>query len=512
MSRFRAGAGGLSPVAIALSGIVVGAIAGAAVAVTMGHADARVLLAAVLAADLIALSLLSPSAGIVATMIALVALGLVRRLLIPVTGWSAYDPLLLVGPVVACVLAVRPDGGPDDGSGRPLPVLVVGLIGLSCLEVLNPGSGGILTGASGLLFVAAPLVWFFVGHRLLSDRLAHTVLIVALVAGGLAAVYGLWQSGPGLPPWDMEWLRIKGPLYSSLNVGGAIRAFGPFSSAAEYDAYLGVATVVALALILHGRPWLLTLLPLLGWALILESSRGGVVLSLAAFLVMAALRARRGPLALLVLGAGLALVAGLEYAFSGSIGAIAATTANPFVAHQLAGLADPLNPQRSTLLLHVQLIQTGLLQGLSHPLGLGPGATTLAALDVPQIAAGTEVDLSNEFVSLGIPGGLLYAIVVLLVLIKAVRLALARRDMASVALAGLLIVTFGQWLNGAYYAVSPLTWLLIGWLSARQLPRRAGVQVGLGSTSGRLWRRWHSADPGRRDVPAGPGPRPLRVR
>jgi len=58
-------------------------------------------------------------------------------------------------------------------------------------------------------------------------------------------------------------------------------------------------------------------------------------------------------------------------------------------------------------------------------------------------------------------------------LAAACRLALRRRDAVSLGTVGVLIVCFGQWLNGGYYALSPLVWLLIGsigrslWLASR---------------------------------------------
>jgi hypothetical protein len=41
------------------------------------------------------------------------------------------------------------------------------------------------------------------------------------------------------------------------------------------------------------------------------------------------------------------------------------------------------------------------------------------------------------------------------------------------AIAGVLIVTFGQWLNGGQYAVAPLLWLLIGRVSRQWVRRTA---------------------------------------
>ena len=37
-------------------------------------------------------------------------------------------------------------------------------------------------------------------------------------------------------------------------------------------------------------------------------------------------------------------------------------------------------------------------------------------------------------------------------------------------LLGILVITIGQWLNGSYYAVSALVWILLGWLAAQRRP------------------------------------------
>ena len=47
------------------------------------------------------------------------------------------------------------------------------------------------------------------------------------------------------------------------------------------------------------------------------------------------------------------------------------------------------------------------------------------------------------------------------------------RDAVSLAALGtLVILTFGQWLNGGFYAVSPLIWLTAGFVVACEQGRR----------------------------------------
>jgi hypothetical protein len=56
--------------------------------------------------------------------------------------------------------------------------------------------------------------------------------------------------------------------------------------------------------------------------------------------------------------------------------------------------------------------------------------------------------------------------VVLTSLLAALRRAVERHDGVSLATFGMLLVVFGQWLNGGYYAISPLVWFAIGFLVA----------------------------------------------
>lgn len=430
----------------------------------------RILVALLLVTGLVLIALRSPRACVVALMVFLTVLGLLRRLLIPIAGWSMYDPLLLVCPAITLFLLL---GGREEplALGR-LPALIAGLIGIAVLEVFNPQGGGVLAGAAGLLFVAVPVLWFFIGRRLADDRLILALLGVVLVGAGPVAVYGLWQTSFGLPPWDAAWVSLGG--YTALHVGDVIRAFSSFSSSAEYTVFLSFAVIVVVARVLEARRWtmlllpLLALVPLLVWALLVASARGPIVGVLAALLVMGGLRAGSIRRMVVILVTGLGVLGALDYLLGARLGEIAATSADPLLAHQLGGLADPLNPQKSTLLDHVQLIGAAFLQGVSHPLGLGTASVTLAASKFSQGPVGSEFDISDAFVSFGLVGGILYLAIVVMALAQAGRLAFRRRDLASLAAAGMLTVSCGHWHTGEYYLISPLVWLLIGWVSSHR--------------------------------------------
>lgn len=413
-----------------------------------------------------------PRATAITVLIMLPFIALIRRVLLEFTPWASTDPILLVGPALIAVVLFRlfslerREIAPDRLSKFVLLMLV-----LSVLEAFNPRGGGVRAGATSLLFTVVPLSWFFIGREF-GDRRSLRLLFVGITCGGgLIAVYGLVQSFSGLFAWDRVWVAQHG--YAALNVNGVIRAFGTFSSAAEYATFLGVAIVVCFAYGLASRIYLLGLVPVLGAALFFESGRSAMITALAG--VVAVFAARRGTYsrALMTLGVCVGLV-GAAFIFGrASLLHSASSSGNPLVTHALGGLADPFNSQQSTLSGHLSLFQGGLRAGLD-PVGHGTASTTLASQEAAPAAGqastarSTEVDLSNVFVSYGLFGGSAYVATVLLALAAALRVAVTRRDEVSLASLGVLVATLGQWLNGGFYAVSPIVWFVVGALAARR--------------------------------------------
>jgi hypothetical protein len=174
---------------------------------------------------------------------------------------------------------------------------------------------------------------------------------------------------------------------------------------------------------------------------------------------------RRGTAAAIIVVGLLATVGALQV-LGPSLAARARGSGNPLVAHQVGGVIDPLNPKQSTLLVHLALVGNGIRLAATHPLGVGTAATNIASVKLGggyNAGAATEVDVSNAFVALGIPGGFLYLAIIVLVLRLTARRYLNDRDPLVLAVLGLLIVTLGQWLNGGNYVLAPLVWLMIGW-------------------------------------------------
>lgn len=426
----------------------------------------RLTIAAAFVAMALALAQRRPAAGALVTLLALPFEALVRRLLIAQSGVPSNDPLILVGPAVSIVLCfglfvVRRRPLITDGLSK----LMLGFVALSGLELGNPAGGGLVVALGGLLFLTVPLLWFFLGRELGSPSLARTLLGAMVAVATVVAVYGLWQSQVGLPPWDRAWVEAKG--YAALNVGPSLRAFATFPSNQEYALWLAGAIAVACTLAVTGRGRFVLAAPLLVTALVFASLRSALVLCFLAIAVAVGVRSRRLPVAVAVV----ILALGLGYAAVRLYGGAAqsASSGNPLLERQVSGIANPFNSNQSTLNVHLQMLVDGVRAGIGSPLGHGPGAVNLAGAklgdDAASAGGSTEIDASNAFVALGLPGGLLFIAIVIAAFRGVVRRYLAGEPLALAVLA-LLVVCLSQWLIGGLYALLPLLWFLLGWASA----------------------------------------------
>jgi hypothetical protein len=457
--------------------------------VVAGGAWIRVVGAMAVAGLLIAIARSRPGLAIVATLVYLVFLAMLRRLLLPAAPWVSADPMLLVAPLVASTLIVRAFiSGQRRWAPDAISKGVLVLLAITLAEVFNPQGGGISAGISGLMFMAVPLLWFFVGREYLDDRAVERIMVVIVALGSVVACYGLWQILVGNPPWDANWLRTPGASqFSSLNVGGKLRAFGTFSGFLEYALFLGVALAVAVTLFLQGKRAAAIPIPLLAVALFLASGRAPLITAVFAIVVVVGLRTGRPVRALVITVVAIGVtIAALHFGGSSLSGASPGSGA--LVSHQLSGFANPLDPSSSTLLVHLQLVVEGVKSSLSHPYGQGTAVTNGAAGvirggatrdnglgNAPAVGAGssaTDMDISNAFVAFGIVGGAIYLLLVLFIIVQGVRAYFAGNP-EVLAVVAILVVGVGQWTNGGNYALASLIWMLAGVVAARahQLPR-----------------------------------------
>ena len=240
---------------IVLFGLLVAALFGVLLAASV---SLHVLLALAVCPLVVAVVWMSPRSTILGLAFWLIALGMVRRLVGSGSSGGLGDPLLLVGPAVLLLLFLVASGR---GALRQRSRLAnaIGLLSLLVLvEALNPFQGGLLVGLAGLLFMLVPMLAFWVGRSLLDDVTLRRLFQLVAVLSVVSAIYGLIQQFVGFPSWDERWITSSG--YVALNVGnGVTRAFGNFSSAQEYAAFLSVGLVILVSSLQKVRRVLLPL-------------------------------------------------------------------------------------------------------------------------------------------------------------------------------------------------------------------------------------------------------------
>ena len=425
----------------------------------------RGLLAAVIFGLIGMLLIFSPRMGVSALLIFLAVIGGVRRWLIPFLGYTTTDPLVLVGPALAGLFFLNLLATRTVPKDTRLARLQMWFVGFMVLEILNPLQGGITVGIAGALFYIVPILWYFLGRRFGSVILMKQVFKVTVGIAIVASLYGLYQTWFGYLPSETAWMQLSG--MGALSVGGTLRAFSFFTSFAEYSWVLCIAIVVLWAAALRRNYIALVPVPLLALAVFLESGRGCVISTLAACVAIWAVQGRtmkswipRGALALVLTIIG--LVVSLQQIQQQSFSA----QTSDLVAHQTSGLLNPLDAKSSTAGIHSAMILGGVVQGFKTPLGEGLGATTLAAAKFDGAGAGTELDISNMFASLGFIGGFLYLAIIITIFITAVKYWNVTRTGISLSILGILVLMTGQWLTGAQYSTAFLIWFSIGALDS----------------------------------------------
>lgn len=391
----------------------------------------------------------------------LVFLGLIRRLLIPLAGWSEFDPILLVGP--GCAFMIWFNGKKSAPRKRDaICVLVIFFMIWVGAQIVNPLGGGVMKNALGSIYWLPPLFWFFVGRTF--DAEEHRKLPNLII--GLAipvAIHGLYQTYFGLLPFELSWVGLSSIGSSIFLDNFQIRSFGPLTSPQEYGAFLSVAICFLWAKILtqptHRLPKL-GLFLFLYFAMFMQGSRSIFLLNIILVIVTTMIWTRNKGVRILM---PCAVAAAVVYtttlpppARDGSTAAKAAIT------HQLQGI---LNPGESSAETHIEAIQRGFNESWIFPFGRGTSGSTPVARKLGGPAQGTDFDVSNIFGHFGIPAGAVYILFLALIVMGAWRQFRFQRDAYSLAMLGFLIAIFGHVYNGGLYAVSTILWIALGGMS-----------------------------------------------
>ncbi|WP_040952937.1 hypothetical protein [Gorillibacterium massiliense] len=425
----------------------------------------RMLLAIGLGLIFYAISLIKPNKALIAMFILLPILGFIRRALIPFAGWSGFDPIVAIVPGMVCFFGFnyyyerffRKQLELDDSKFFSL---VRWLLFVHIMQVFNPMQGSLLAGMAGAMFYITPLMWMTLSRQHFSEKMMIRFIKVIPIIACILALYGLKQIYLGFYSFEITWMNMTN--YSSLNVQGMMRAISTFTSANEYAQFLSISAVICWAFMLKANssklPFLLPL-PLLFYAIFMTSQRGAALTTMIAISLLSILSARTRKSRTIVTIVTLLITTGAY---------IAIININPndnaLIAHQVDGLANPLDDEHSTVGLHWKIIMDGFVRGLTNPLGYGLGTGSIAGAKLGSGVIGTEVDLTNILISDGIIGFVLYFFIIVKGLKSAYRLYKLDNSPLSFAIWGILISTIGGWCIGGNYSTAALIWICIGYM------------------------------------------------
>jgi len=395
-------------------------------------------------------------------------LGLIRRELIPSIGYQSNEPLTLIGAAVGTLLFIR------IASNRWITVknitnkLAIALLVVMILQIFNPKQGGILVGLGGALFYIGPLMWFFVGRHHGGKQTLATIGTVLLITSIIAAMVGLRQQFGEMSNVERYWMVVS--KYKQFLTNDVVRVFGASLSFGEYVTIMSMGAMVAWARFLQRK--YLYALPFIFIAatIFLSSSRAGVVMLLAGCIISWSFLDKRAVTRIprIILGVAIG-VAGLLIGLNQTRVLNLDRNAAIFVDHQVEGLTNPLGSERSTAAKHAGLVEIGFTSGIRNPIGQGLGSTTIAGrrfsqggTDSEDGTFSTELDFTNIIVSTGFVGGIIYMILMGRISWVIIKLWDIGRSSSSLEWIAIAVVTFGNWLQGGYYAPSILIWSCFG--------------------------------------------------
>ncbi len=415
----------------------------------------------------------SATIGVVVMLSYLVLLGLIRRELIPSTGYISNDPITLVSFFVGGMFFLRMVLMRKIPRNTPVARLILPLVILMILEIFNPLQGGIAVGIGGAIFRLTPLFWYFIGFSKGNRSLSKVVFIFIVAIGVFESFVGLRQT-VGLNEIEKFWILISRGSSQALTQS-VYRCFGTLLSFSEYVFILNMGAALCWVAFLRRRYIYIIPFTILGWALVLSSSRGGVVSLFLMMVVVWAIQARnyRAWIPRLVIAIVIAIW-GLTLGIEKAKEVEADDRTAVFLNHQIKGLSDPLGKE-STGGSHVSLVTNGILRGFLTPTGIGLGVGTVASSKFGAGQVSAEADFADMFMALGFIGGILYILICFRICVTMGMYWHDTRDHLALSIIALMAVCQGNWLAGAHYAQTMILWFLIGTMDRVNLQYRQSM-------------------------------------
>lgn len=444
----------------------------------------------------------SLEAGLFALMLFEPLRGFLRRAQYLFLPYTQSDPIHLITPFIALLAFVmvlqRRRFRVFTETTLAKLVSVLGLI--YCAQIFNPLQGGLSVGLSGALFVLVPVCWFYFGQAIKPD-FVRTVLVLMVIVGLITSVYGLYHLAYGFPGFEQYWLDHT-DAYESIRVGKIKRALATFSSAEEWGRYIELGAIAAFGF----GATAINYLKRTGWfvcgialtVMLMFTGQRTAIFGLAlGVLILIALGAKtwRGAAARAMLALAPVVLIGVLANAPTSDDMQSLDEEERFGAVLSHSTRGALSPTQEESLQERITIWTYLATEIvpSNPLGMGLGATSLAVGRLDKSAALPPVDsyFISSVITCGLPAALLF-IAILLRATKTSWRAVRRTERGTpgaqiwrviAALMPVLILNslFGN--TFTLYAVAPIGWLLVGWISAQEL-RESKALVNSGSEHG----------------------------
>ena len=431
--------------------------------------------------------MVSLEAGLVAMILFEPFRGLIRRAQYLIVDYSQFDPIHVLTPLVTLIALgmILQRQRFHLLRATPLSGVVTVLAAIFVIQILNPLQGGIMIGLSGAMLILVPVSWFYFGQAA-SSRLIGIVLRLIVFLGIATSLYGVYQLIWGYPQFEQYWLQNV-EFYVSIGVGHVKRPLATFTSAEEWGRYIAMGALIAFGFglgirrLLHRAGWLLGAAGL-STVLLFTGQRTaifGLILGFVSLILFGARSLRGGAVRLVLLLMPLLLVITLakppsedEMWNKGET-----ETVGTLLSHTERGTLQPTGEDSLYVRLEVwKDLVTNVIP--YRPLGSGLGAGSLGALKFSDNAEETAIDnfILVLAVACGIPGALLFLWILAGATLFAFRQtrrvprttpeAAIARIIAALMPMFILNNFFG--LTFSLYAVAPVGWLLIGWISAQE--------------------------------------------
>ncbi len=472
-------------------GIVQAATASSVWAVASGGQIFRAFALGSVTLSMITALVLSFEAGLTAMILFEPFRGLLRRIQYIIVPYSQSEPIHLITPIVTfCAIALLLMRHKFEiFRATPLAAATSILAAICLLQVFNPLQGGLFVGLTGALYILVPMAWFYFGQSANPDfvpRILRIIVVLAIVT----SLHGVYQLYFGYPFFEQVWLDNT-DMYNSISVYNVKRALATFSSSEEWGRYTQIGCIIAAGLGFSRNEgnkrvfWfgaaaaLIVLLALTGQ----RTSIFGLMLGLAILFLTGARHFRGAAARTMLLFVPFVLMFALVKPLTDDDGMSSDNKFGAMMTHTSKGVVDPTNEDSLYIRLETwgELITKTLP---SNPFGIGLGAATLAAT---RGHWDQDFAIDNHFLSLALSAGVLATLLLVWILVRALVFCFRgwrdsehgseQADLWRImlALTATLILHnfFGTSL--VIYSVAPISWLMIGWISATYGEMRESV-------------------------------------